>query len=109
MKTARTSSSDLQRRRSPRIRSNLPVVMGDKVGVTQDISATGIFFELDSGHELGSEISFWVELDTPGGKLKLVCEAQVARVEEADGKVRIAAHILNQEIKPLDSTHTSSK
>lgn len=83
--------------------------MGDKVGVTQDISATGIFFELDSGHEMGSEIDFWVELDTPGGKLKLICKAKVARVEQVDGKVRIAAHILNQEIKSLNSTKISSK
>ena len=77
--------------------------MGKKVGLTKDISATGIFFELDEVHELGTSINFWVELDTPGGKLKLVCDAEVARVEHEDGKVRIAARIINQEIKPINT------
>lgn len=101
MKTTRKPPSELQRRKAPRIRSHLPVVMEGKVGCTQDISATGILFELDGSHDLGSSINFWIELDTPGGKLKLVCEATVARVEEVDGKVRIAAHITKQEIQPL--------
>ncbi|MBU3541646.1 PilZ domain-containing protein [Polynucleobacter sp. UB-Tiil-W10] len=103
MKTTRQPASDTQRRKAARVRSQLPVVVGDKNGFTHDISATGVLFELDQKHELGSLINFWVELDTPGGKLKLVCEATVARVEESDGKVKIAAHILNQEIKPLNN------
>ena len=68
-------------------------------GISKDISATGIYFELDEKQELGSLIAFWIELDTPGGILKVVCEGEVARVVEEGGKMRVAARILNQRIE----------
>ena len=69
------------------------------MGQTTDISATGIFFEVDQKQEPGSVIHFSVELDTPGGKLRLVCEGEVVRVEEEGGKMRVATKILNQSIE----------
>ena len=90
------------RDRSPRLKASLPLTVADgAVGVTKDISATGIYFEVDTKQEQGSVISFWVELDTPGGKLKLVCEGEIVRVEEEGGKTRVATKIISQEIEAL--------
>ena len=101
MKTGRQSSNSPQRRGAPRITSRLPMVVGNKKAVTQDISATGICFEYDEQHEIGSVIQFWVSLDTPGGPLKLNCEAEVARVEKNGEKVMVGVKILNQTIEVL--------
>jgi hypothetical protein len=90
-----------QRKGAARISSNLVVIENGKKGVTRDISATGVFFEIDAKHEAGSAIKFHIELDTPGGKLMLVCEGEVIRVEDLSGKVGIAAKILKQEIKAI--------
>mgnify|MGYP000101803767 FL=1 len=90
------------RDRSPRVKASFPLTVSDGArGFTKDISATGIYFELNSTQKEGSVISFWVELDTPGGKLKLVCEGEIVRVEEGDSKTRMAAKIISQEIEAL--------
>jgi len=90
-----------QREGAARIPSRLVVVENGKKGITRDISATGVFFEMDTHHQAGSAIQFHIELDTPGGKLKLVCEGEVVRVEDLNGKVGVAAKILKQEIKAI--------
>lgn len=71
-------------------------------GITNDISATGIFLELDVKQKLGSVISFWVELNTLGAKMKLVCEAEVVRIELADGKTKLGTKIISQELQALN-------
>lgn len=90
-----------QRQGAARIPSNLVVVENGKKGLTRDISATGVFFEIDAEHKAGSIIQFHIELDTPGGLLLLICEGEVVRVEDSNGKVGVAATILKQEIKSL--------
>ena len=91
------------RDRAPRVKATFPVCLSNNSkGVTQDISATGFFLELDKEQELGSVISFWVELETPGAKMKLVCQAEVVRLEQADGKVKVGTKIISQELQPLN-------
>ncbi|WP_255539262.1 PilZ domain-containing protein [Polynucleobacter sp. 71A-WALBACH] len=93
---------NISRERSPRVKASFPMTVADGgTGVTKDISATGIYFEVNSKQEEGNVISFWVELDTPGGKLKLVCEGEIVRVEEDGGKTRVATKIISQEIEAL--------
>lgn len=88
------------RDRSPRVRANFPMTTTDGTsGITKDISATGIYFELDEKQELGSIILFSVDLDTPGGVLKLVCEGKIVRVVKEGGKVMVATKIINQSIE----------
>ena len=79
MKKTVTGLSKFQRDRAPRVPSRLPVVMNGKRGSTEDISATGISFEIEDEQTLGSLIHFSIELDTPGGKLIVDCEAEVMR------------------------------
>jgi hypothetical protein len=92
-------SSGEHRRCDERIATSFPVTVNGSAGKTRDISASGIFFEVDENTELGSKIHFSVQLDTPGGLLKLVCEGEVIRLEKRDGKLGVAAKILSQEME----------
>lgn len=86
--------------RANRIKASFPLTTESGVsGCTTDISSTGILFELAEKQEPGSVISFWVELNTPGGILKLACEGEVVRVVEENGRVMVAAKILTHSIK----------
>jgi hypothetical protein len=80
------------------VSSCLPVSLNGKAGITRDISATGILFEIDEDHPEGSNISFEVELNTPGGTLKLLCNAKIVRVVKEGGRSSIAAKIISQSL-----------
>ena len=98
-----TKSSSLKtspkRERASRVQSCLPVSVNGVAGVTRDISATGVFFEIDEKYSAGSKIQFELQLDTPGGPLRLVCDGEVVRVVTKDGRSGVAARIINQSIE----------
>ena len=87
------------RRVDERISSQFPIQVNGVHGNTRDISASGIYFEIDENNDVGSKIQFSVQLDTPGGVINLVCEGEVIRLEKRDGKLGIAAKILSQTLK----------
>ena len=58
--------------------------------------------ELDESYVPGSTISFSLELDTNGEKIVFICDAEVVRVEQANGKVKIASKIIKQELQALN-------
>ena len=93
-----TMKTSTKRDRASRVTSCLPVSLNGKTGVTRDISATGILFEIDEDHKEGSSISLEIELDTPGGPLKLLCKAKVVRVVKEGGRSAIAAKIISQSL-----------
>ena len=93
-----TMKTSTKRDRASRVASCLPVSLNGKTGVTRDISATGILFEIDEDHKEGSSISLEIELDTPGGPLKLLCKAKVVRVVKEGGRSAIAAKIISQSL-----------
>ena len=65
-----------------RVSATLPVNLeGGAIGLTRDVSASGIFFEIDIDNVPDSLISFTLEFDGPGGGMTLKCKAQVLRVE----------------------------
>ena len=99
MKKNVTDVSKVPRDRAPRLRSQLPIVLNGKKGLTQDISATGCYFEIDADQKIGSKIEFSIELDTPGGKLQILCSCEVVRLESKGGKLGVAAKIIKQEIR----------
>ncbi len=85
--------------RRARINARLPVNVGGERGVTRDISTTGMFIIQSTPYEMGSRVDFWLDMDTPEGKVKLCCEGEVMRVEELDGKIGIGVRILSQDRK----------
>ena len=67
----------------------LPISINEEQGFTRDVSASGMFIVQGHQQEIGSHIEFWVDLDTPGGTLKLCCEGD-------DGQIGIGIKILKQ-------------
>lgn len=85
--------------RGARTVAQLPVSINEEPGYTRDISATGMFIVQGRQQEIGSRIAFTVDLDTPIGTIKLSCEGEVVRMEEAydsDGAVGIGIRIIKQ-------------
>ena len=88
------------KQRPERLKASFPVTTASGIsGQMTDISSAGILIELPEKQEPGSIISFWVELDTPGGVLKLEYEGEVVRVSEEDGMVRVAAKPITHSIE----------
>lgn len=80
-------------RKEERIVTALPVKLGDAVGITRDVSATGIFFEIEPACPVSSDISFALELDTPTGIMLLKCKGSVLRTEPRENKLGVAVRI----------------
>ena len=65
-----------------RVSAMLPVNLeGGAIGLSRDVSASGIFFEIDIDNAPDSLINFTLEFEGPGGGMTLKCKAQVLRVE----------------------------
>lgn len=97
--TAATREQD--KRKEQRVSAALPVDLGTATGITRDVSASGVFFEVDATYALSSEIRFAVELDTPGGKMMLRCEGEIIRIEPRDKRVGVAVRIVESTIEPV--------
>ncbi len=62
--------------------------------MTRNVSASGIFFETDVAMAAGAPLSLTLEYaDTPGGPLRVCCEARVVRVERCGEKFGVGVAI----------------
>lgn len=86
-------------RAEERVSAAWPVDLGAATGVTCDVSASGMFFETDAIYALGNEITFGVELDTPGGKLILRCRGSIVRLEPRENRVGVAVKITESKLE----------
>lgn len=77
-----------------------PVRLERGRAVTQNVSASGVFFQTNLDYAEGSKISFAIEVDGPQGKkLMLNCHGEIVRVERRDGKVGVAARIVTSKLE----------
>lgn len=91
-----------EHRTEPREPIRLPVALaGGKQTVTRDISATGLFFEMDSVPQVGGLIDLEIELDTPSGPVKLKAQGQIMRIEQHAGKTGVGVKLLNSRLAPV--------
>jgi hypothetical protein len=79
-----------EHRRKARVAADLPVELDRTPGVMRDVSATGIFFETDAEYEVGNPIDVKLSLDTPWGRVSVVCDGKIVRVESHEGRVGVA-------------------
>lgn len=89
-----------EKRRAERIVTSLPVRIGDCIGVTRDVSASGVFFETGTDFSIGNSISFEVEFATPSGGLVLRCVGHVVRVETRQQGAGVAVRIADFAVEP---------
>ena len=95
------ASVSAKRTREERVPTTRPVHLVQGTGITRDVSASGVYFETDASYRPGREISFSIELDGPQGKMLLKCQGQIVRVEQRDGKVGVAAKIIESRLEPV--------
>src|SRR5262245_26301347 len=88
-----------EQRREERIQAVLPVKLGNGMGLTRDVSASGVYFETDSALAAGSPITFSVDIETPGGAMVLWCRGQVVRVDQRGKLQGIAVRIVESTVK----------
>ena len=80
-----------------------PVRLDRGSAVTQNVSASGVFFQTNVDYAEGSKISFAIEVDGPQGKkMMLSCHGEIVRVEHRDGKVGVAAKIVASKVELAD-------
>jgi hypothetical protein len=95
------ATSSVKISREERVSAALPVSLDRGVGITRDVSASGVFFETDVNYAPGSEISFAIELRGPAGKMMFKCRGQIVRVEDRGGKVGVAAKIIESRLETV--------
>lgn len=77
----------------------MPVDLGTATGITRDVSASGIFFEMDASYAVGSTMDLTVEFETPGGKMMLKCHGNIVRIEPRGSRVGVAVKIIESTIE----------
>lgn len=87
-----------EKRSEERVFTELPVDLGTTTGLTRDVSASGMFFEIESSYRLGNKIEFAVEMNTPGGKMLLKCEGEIMRIEPRGARVGVAVRIVESSL-----------
>jgi hypothetical protein len=88
------------KRREERVNTALTVDLGTTKAITRDVSASGVYFEADATYALESEITFAVELDTPGGRMMLKCEGEIVRIEPREARIGVAVRIVESTLEP---------
>ena len=72
----------IEKRIEARVPVKLPVTLADgSTCTTRDVSATGLFFEIDNKLELGSVVDFSIELSANGRSMLLTGQGEVVRIE----------------------------
>jgi hypothetical protein len=95
------TTRDQGQRKEERVSAALSVDLGNATGITRDVSASGIFFEMDASYAFGTTMDLTVELDTPGGKMLLKCHGNVARIEPRGKRVGVAVKMTEMAMEPV--------
>ena len=83
-----------------RVNATIPVQFeGGLEGETRNLSPSGVFFVVDTEMQAGGVVHFTLEFDSAGGKLYMDCIGEIVRVERADGKVGVAAKIVESRLE----------
>ena len=82
------------RRRSQRIKLELPVVLENTTAVTRDVSSSGVFFWKRGVFAYGESIRFSIERTTDSGRILQKCRGAVVRTEPRGDDVGVGVSIL---------------
>lgn len=99
----RPSPTTPRPRRAERVDVALPVRLADRIGLTRNVSVSGIYFEMETAAETGSEISFDVDMETPLGRMTLKCSGQIVRTEENGTRTGIAVQVVESRLEAAEN------
>lgn len=90
-----------EQRVAPRERIALPLDLRDGTrAVTRDISATGLFFEIEGSHVIGGLVDF--ELHLVEARVKFMSTGEIVRLEHANGKTGVAVRLLAPRLEAVE-------
>jgi hypothetical protein len=98
----KASSNTPARRKHERVPASMPVHVDDSLGTTRDVSANGVFFEIDSSATMGSEISFSIEMHTALGPMLMKCRGQIVRTEQNGARTGVAVKMIESQLEALE-------
>lgn len=81
------------KRSEERVNVVLPVRLDNMIGMTRDVSATGISFEVDANYTTGSEINFIIEMEAFNEKMLWKCKGSIVRTGAHGQKISVAVKI----------------
>ena len=92
-----------EHRTEPREPVSLPLRLGRGLSaVTRDISASGLFFETDSEQRVGNLIDVEIDLDTPGGPMKLKAQGRIVRIESHGSQTGVGVKLLSSRLEAVE-------
>ena len=96
------------RRRNDRWRHRanvgMRVFLNSAIGVTRDISASGVYFWISGTYAVGQTIRFSIELKRARGSMMRKCKGKIVRVEPQDHRrVGLAVRITESTMVPFKS------
>ena len=89
------------RREHERVVAEMPVRQEGSLGTTRNVSASGVFFEIDGSVAAGSEISFAIEMQTDLGPMTMKCQGLVVRTEQRDGRMGVAVRMTESRLEAV--------
>ena len=93
-----------EHRIEPRQPAGLALKLNDRISaITRDISASGLFFETTSVQRVGDLVSVEIDLDTPGGLMKLKAEGRIVRIEPHGERTGVGVKLLTSRLEAVDS------
>lgn len=81
------------KRKSERLPATLPITIGSAVGVTRDLSPTGVYFEVGKRFEVNDQIRFLIDLADQKSKMVLDCSGTVVRTDRLGQTTGVAVSI----------------
>jgi hypothetical protein len=99
---AKTKSSADERRRDWRYSATLEVRLSNSIGISRNVSASGMYLEIDAPLVPGQSIAFTLMLDKayPDVQLELHCTGTIVRVEPHGEGQGIAVTIDSWSLEP---------
>jgi hypothetical protein len=90
----------IEQRIDPREPLALPLQLGDgSSAVTRDISASGMYLEIDGEHPLRGTVVFEMHLADAG--MKFVAEGEIVRIEHKAGSTGVAVRLRTPRLEPI--------
>jgi hypothetical protein len=90
-----------EQRVAPRERLSLPLRLRDgSRAVTRDISATGLFFEMEGEHLLGGWVDF--EMHVREARVKFTSSGEIIRLEHSPGRTGVAVRLLAPRLEAVE-------
>ena len=68
-------------------------------GVTTNINATGVYFEIEFNQKASVQTEFAIDLDTPVDPMHLHCIGEIVRIQDKGGKKELLPESSNQNSK----------